>query len=303
MDHEWQHRVARGELPTQYEALAARTAAQLIPDGGTEITTLHASYRSTATGGVFGTRSLVVGERLLIAAGLAQETEGRIVPLDALGELRADDDAQWCHSVLESLLAQGRPMWLAVAAGSGEVDWALVPDDASSALEFLPPEQREALLLSLGWRFTEGERERVGDLAEEHVVERMRALLDAAGRPDLAANVRRVSLISDALGYDVTVPALTRDTLRLEVKGTRAAGSDYVIYLSRNEANVGLRDPAWRLVVCAVGADDTVQTRGWLTGDEIAPLLPHDRSAQSAWHTVEIALSDDALHVGEPPLT
>jgi hypothetical protein len=81
----------------------------------------------------------------------------------------------------------------------------------------------------MGRRFSDADARRTGDLAEAHVTKACRAQLSGAGRDDLAALVRRVSLTSDQLGYDVTAPRLDGSTRRLEVKGTRMSGQQLLV--------------------------------------------------------------------------
>src|SRR5688500_16852398 len=102
----------------------------------------------------------------------------------------------------------------------------MIQDAATATLEQASPGPSEYSqnLLAMGRRFSDADAKRTGDLAEAHVTEACRAQLIEAGRDDLAARVRRVSLTSDQLGYDITAPRLDDSTRRIEVKGTRAPG-------------------------------------------------------------------------------
>ena len=66
-----------------------------------------------------------------------------------------------------------------------------------------------------------------------------------------------MSKIADTLGYDVTEPQPSGGKGRYEVKTTRGVGSIVEVYLSRNEAQTGLRDPSWSLIVCRVDHQNT----------------------------------------------
>jgi hypothetical protein len=157
------------------------------------------------------------------------------------------------------------------------------------------PLEREAFLLKLGRRHSEEELREVGELAESHVEVEVRTQLIFQGRGDLAQRVRRVSLLSDELGYDVTAPRLDGSDRRLEVKGTRGEGSVVRIVISRNEANVGLRDPDWALVVCRVGRNQIVSTLGWTTGPAIASQLPSDPETGGKWDSATLYLDVQEL--------
>ena len=82
----------------------------------------------------------------------------------------------------------------------------------------------------------------IGAAGEEIVLQECRAALSALGRADLAVRARRVSLISDQLGYDIVAPSVAGGGWRIEVKTTRTSAVLAKIILTRNEARVGLKD-------------------------------------------------------------
>jgi hypothetical protein len=119
----------------------------------------------------------------------------------------------------------------------------------------------------------------------------------------LARGVRRVSLTSDQLGYDVTAPRIGGSARLLEIKTTTAAlvGSTVAIHLSRGEARTGLRLPDGSLVVCAVENVDQCEARiiGWCEYDTIAGALPHDTPA-GRWEHARLELEVARLLPGLP---
>jgi len=85
-------------------------------------------------------------------------------------------------------------------------------------------------------------RREVGEIGEDIVTGAARSELLDLGHADLARAVRRVSLISDQLGYDVVAPRVGGPNRLLEVKATTGPHDDPIrIHLSRNEAAVGAR--------------------------------------------------------------
>jgi hypothetical protein len=68
-------------------------------------------------------------------------------------------------------------------------------------------QRRQELLLALAQRFDDTHRRLIGEIGEDLVLEAARAELQQVGHADLARSVRRVSLTSDQLGYDVTALA------------------------------------------------------------------------------------------------
>jgi hypothetical protein len=116
------------------------------------------------------------------------------------------------------------------------------------------------------------------------VVDLSRQDLARAGRPDLAALVQRVSLISDQLGYDVVAPTLRGKVRRMEVKTTsRSAQTHFEVYLSRNEAAVAVRDPSWTLVLCQACDSSRAEVVGWCRANAFAPVLPSDKHPRGRW--------------------
>lgn len=142
-------------------------------------------------------------------------------------------------------------------------------------------------------------REEVGARAEQFVVDECQRQLRALARDDLAARVSQVSMISDRFGYDVSTPTLDGPVCHLEVKGsTAASGHLFTFFLSRNEYDVGRRDPDWSLVACLV-ADGDVQVLGHLvTAHPLDPYVPDDRNGR--WTEAMVRLPKHLLSSGLP---
>lgn len=296
-------RFAGGTLPTAHQLRSALRCGRLIDEGGSQVEVTRASYRLVPYGGLYRSDDLLVGEDVLIAAGLVREDDGVLFPADGLREIAHVSDADGCEGVLAALLNRRAPLWLLAATADGVLEEELIPDDERTKLrEVLDPQAREALLLSLGRRFSQEERALTGAIAERFLVARCRAELRAHGASDLAESVRRVSEISDQLGYDISAPRLDHSTRRIEAKGTRAGGTTVVFYLSRNEAERGLADPDWSLVACRVAADDAVALVGYVPGPELRAYLPNDPRPETRWQTIRLELPEAAFTAGLPPV-
>lgn len=140
-----------------------------------------------------------------------------------------------------------------------------------------------------------------GARGEEFVVELCREHLRELDRPDLAAAVKRVSLRSDELGYDVTSPDTTGHRHRIEVKTTSSASVGRVeFFLSRNEAIVGARDPGWSLVAVRRVRDDSLELVGWCSSVSLVPHLPRDISRQGRWTNVRLSIAITDFRPGLP---
>ncbi len=279
-----------------------RAATRLAPAllGSTTADARREMYRRLPTGGLLGIDDLAAGEALLVQLGLLQRgpVPGELVASPGLTVVAVlPHDQAWALIVRTALTAGAGPWAAAVLAGP-EPDYNAVPDAARRLLEGLNPDEREAALLAAARRADLEGHADAGERGEVLVVRSARAELEAAGRPDLAQQVQRVSLISDQLGYDVNAPTLDGRTRRFEVK---TAGRVLRVHLSRTEADVGVRDPAWALVVCSfTGHDDELAVAGWCRGDELLPLLPTDTHPRGRWADVILALPPGMLHPGLP---
>jgi len=176
-------------------------------------------------------------------------------------------------------------------------------DELEAVLEAtaLDAERREELLLALGAIFDDTHARLVGEIGEEIVVQAAKDQLIGVGHPELVPQVRRVSLGSDALGYDVTAPRTTGSKRLFEVKASTTR-DQAEFYLSRNEWDTGIRfADDWFLIYCRV--DDTEQRTGeivgWCTASSLSEHVPEDRGS-GEWHSVYLKLSSSALESGLP---
>ena len=272
------------------------------PAGNTE-QSLVLSYDKLATGGLYRTQDLSAGHGLLLRAGLVTVIHGQHIPSEQLIGLCGFPDDVAAEVLLHELLLRNPPLWLYVAVVEDEVRWENVPDADQDALTQLLADaaRREALLLALGRTLDAQHLADIGSAGEEYVVDACQQHLAERNRPDLAAAVHRVSLQSDALGYDVTSPDTTGHRHRLEVKTTSSASAGRVeFFLSRNEAMVGERDPAWSLVAVRRNRDESLDLIGWCSAVHLLPHLPRDLSAQGRWTSVRLSVSTTDFTPGLP---
>lgn len=292
------------ELPSRHLLRAALLAGRaLTAEHGTHLSQLPASWMRTPSDGVYSADELDAGCGLLIEARFLSLSEVFVMPAADLDALLAQPEDDACREILYRLIEGHRPLWIGSATADGQVAAEMIPDAAGAALVqvFPDPGEREQFLLAMGRRFSDADAKRTGDLAEFHVTEACRTQLADAGRDDLAGLVRRVSLSSDQLGYDVTAPRLDGSSRRLEVKGTRTPGSQLLIVISLNEAKVAARDPNWFLVVCRVATDDNVMVIGWTTNALLERRLPVDQVDRGGWLSAAVPIDESELEVGLPP--
>lgn len=264
---------------------------------------LIVSYDNLPTGGLYRTQDLQAGNLLLQRAGLVSQSGDVHTPVEYLLQLRALPDEVAAEMLLHELLLNEPPLWLYAAVVEDEVRWENVPEVDQEALEQLLDDaaRREALLLTLGRTLDAQQLAEYGALGEEFVVVACKNHLQSRDRPDLAASVSRVSLRSDELGYDITSPDTTGHRHRLEVKTTASASAGRVeFFLSRNEATVGIKDPAWSLVAVRRNRDQTLELIGWCSAVHLQPHLPQDLSTQGRWTSVRLSVETTDFTPGLP---
>ena len=251
-------------LPSRHTARAAMHVATMIDAGGSRASDADESYWHRATGGHHPPAELARGQALLVDVGLLVDDGAMLHPTPELAELLAGsaDDA------LAALAAH--------IATSIKVARAL---DEQDVVDLVPDVQRrEELLLQLAQRHDEEHRVALGAAGERLVAAEARRELERLGRPGLAREVRRVSLTSDQLGYDVVAPCLQGPARRMEVKATTSPASVIDIFISRNEARAGESIDGWSLVLCAIRDIDETSGSilGWWSYDLLIGRLPRD---------------------------
>jgi hypothetical protein len=293
----------RTTLPTAHQLRSALRCGRLIDTAGVTVDLLRRSYRLVPYGGLYRSEDLIEAETLLIKAGLVFADGDLLIPMKGLNEIAQASDADGCEALLAALLHEEIPLWLLAATSGGVLADELIPDEEGHKLSsVLGPERREALLLEIGRRFSDEAQAVTGAVAERFVVACCKAELRDVGESELAERVRRVSETSDQLGYDVTAPRRDHSTRRIEVKGTRAGGTNLVFYLSRNEAERSLADPDWSLVGCRIARDDHAKLVGHLFGTQLKAYLPHDPRSEARWQSVRLDVPDADFASGLPPI-
>jgi hypothetical protein len=278
------------ELPTRHLVDAALHVASLLDPRGSPLADAHESYWLHATGGTVPPADLERGERLLVASGLVDERQRILYPKPELIDLLRGTNDDAVSLIAFRVLARS-----ATPFGVSDPDLLeLVPDSV----------RREELLALLRRRFDDVRRREIGAIGEELVVASVRDVLCQLGRPDLAREVRHVSLESDQLGYDISAPRVSGPRRLLEVKATTNLESDneVVVHVTRGETEVGVTYPEqWALVICRVTdvSGRRGGIRGWCGAQAFVPLLPTDGHT-GRWETASIELRSELLEPGLP---
>lgn len=252
------------------------------------------SYWHRATGGTFPAADLRRGEALLLDCALLVDQAGILIPTAYLRELLDGTVDDAIELITARAIEARAPEWL--TAGGDR------PPQAFDEL-ISDPLRREHLLLALGRRFDDSHRRLIGEIGEELVVTEARRELDAIGQHELSRRVRRVSLESDQLGYDVSAPRVGTDNRLMEVKSSTSAPSGkHSLHLTRNEAETGQSYPSdWALVFCHV---TDIENRhgeivGWCSRDALEQLLPIDAPG-GRWEQAWLEIPADSFTPGLP---
>jgi hypothetical protein len=258
--------------------------ASVLSDKGVSLEDAEYTYQSASHAGVFAVSDLKRAEWNLRSLGLAVDREDSIqVSNDMLSLL--DGTLEDAHIAL--LARQIRP--------SAELSVDGLPAGLSL-------DQREALLLALSRRFEETRQREIGSAAERLVELAARTELEELGEFELSRRVRRVSLLSDQLGYDIVAPSMSGRSRRFEVKGTAIPiGDTFRFHISRNEADYGKQDPLWFMIACHISDLEAGQGEiiGWCSIEGIAEFLPIDATG-GKWASAEITLPRTALKARIP---
>ena len=264
---------------------------------------LRASYLQVPVEGVVGPADFDSAERLLTTHGLLQLTGGTCSAGEELAAAGAIEEDEGRRLILMLLVKRLRPLWVEILAGfENDLTNAPLPAEVVELLrrEFVDPDERERFLLRLGRQFEHDRLSRTGCLGEEAVVAACKAVLRTHGLEKLAKFVRRVSVLSDQLGYDVVTPTLSGGTARLEVKTSRlATGAALRFFLSQNEALVAQEDPHWHLVLC-VARENEVDILGWCRPQRFMHLLPKNTGPDGEWVSCRLSISLAHLEPGLP---
>lgn len=258
------------------------------------------AYSHFASEGLFSPHDLVLGETILLAAGLVRLKDAGLVAASGWNRKSSGATDEICVGILAAYLGATQPVWLTAVASRGILAEELVPEEVLDALQGLmpDPERREAFLLNAARLYDDSPASEIGAIAEDFVVELAKTEL-APFSPALADGVARVSLVSDQLGYDVVAPLVHGGFRRMEVKATGGLGRVVTVFLSRNEAEVGLRDPDWALVICRVRTLESTELLGWLRGESLRNRLPVDR-AGGTWEKSRLSIHASDLRPGIP---
>ncbi|MEU9380239.1 DUF3883 domain-containing protein [Streptomyces sp. NPDC048279] len=203
----------------------------------------------------------------------------------------ASSDAPVNFRVFEAAVTQTRVPWFRDAdlliRGPNEL-----PEDALRAAEALgvSPDEAYAQVNAAWGKVDTEERSRIGSAGELALLEVLSE--SAEGR------VEHVAAWSDGYGYDIFVDA-HHHSAHLEVKTTVRMGR-LTVYISRNEYETMLRDPAWELVTVRLTPELKLRAVAAVPKDWIAEHVPSDRTARGRWQSCRLDIPPEVPVPGIP---
>ncbi|MFI6796076.1 protein NO VEIN domain-containing protein [Streptosporangium canum] len=205
--------------------------------------------------------------------------EGRLAAVSSKMEL----------ALLKAAIVRADPLWLR------DADQLIItpddlPEDAAAAGDALGLNPRETLAaVRAAWGKVDTTTRHELGLAGEQALVRLLQDLNCL-------TVTYVAEYADGLGYDVAV-AGDGFHLNFEVKSTTRRGR-LTVYLSRNEYEVMLTDPRWRLVVVLVGQDTRADAVGTIDAEWITHHAPIDVSSLGRWESVRFDIPHEVARNG-----
>lgn len=282
---------------------AAFWIGRIMPRAGESLSVLSESWMNLPLAGQVDVPEWEATLNALVALRLVNVSDGTLLPDHTFSEACSGRYVDSIEPLLALILDRAEPLWLIAAAADGQgIRSEFLPDAVLSGLSVLmpDPERREAFLLARARVVNPDVLREIGDTGEDYVVLSCRSQLHSLGASTLANAVRRVSLISDELGYDIVAPRINSSTRRIEVKTVSSSGNSVGFYISRNEINVGLADQDWALVVVRVAAGDCA-ILGWTSAESLRSLLPRDCDWRGSWQTARLTVALSYLQRGLPP--
>lgn len=193
--------------------------------------------------------------------------------------------------LLAAMLDAEQPPWLADADALVNTP-ADLPEDVADLATALGLTDQDALTTigAAHERIDLAERAAVGLAGELRIVELLESRWHGC--------TRHVAAERDGLGYDIALET-SGTTWHLEVKSTERRGR-LVLHVSRREHEVGLQDPAWRLVAVGLGQDRRLGCIATVDYSRLTTRAPHDHHAAASWESVRFDVTPDLLVEGLP---
>lgn len=223
---------------------------------------------------------------LLRSIGMIDSCAGTVALAKQYRELPAPQASQL---LFEKMIEQAAPAWLP----DSDIlvpDPSEIPEDAAQLGSTLGLQELQcyAAVRNVHNRVNLEKRKLIGDAGEL-------ALLRFLEEKWPGATVH-IAALGDGYGYDIAFRYKGQEW-HLEVKSTTRRGR-LTIHLSRNEYEVSLSDPHWRLIVA--GLDENLQLKALATlmPGQLGALAPADTSIRARWQSAAFEINKSSLSKG-----
>ena len=146
-------------------------------------------------------------------------------------------------------------------------------------------------------KFDDEHLKKIGLEGEKWVLEQYKSSLGT----EFVGGVRQVSLTDDTLGFDIVTSSLRYrgQYIHIEVKTTVRASPRFEFYLSRNEYEVGLKDPKWVLLLVRKQSG-LFEVFGHVHHGSLVNLVPEDVDKSGSWASAKLSLDSSDVHNSLP---
>lgn len=191
--------------------------------------------------------------------------------------------------LFERSLEKASPPWL-IDADLLVPDDSELPQDAAKLASTLGLSDRIAFhtVRQIHGRIDLAQQARIGSAGEKAVVELLEAVWPGS--------TVHVATTSDGFGYDILFRHADMEW-HLEVKSTTRRGR-LVLYLSRHEHEVGLREPNWRLIVAGLDDNLNLQAIATIRHSQLLNRAPNDSCAEAEWKSAAHQVTPEDLQPG-----
>ena len=277
-------------LPTQHSIEAAIHVARVVGLSRARLVDTRESYWRRALGGSLSPLDLQIGEELLLACELIEVIGDDLVVSNQLIDLISSDVGDFAA-------------YLCLRGVAVQANVDIESDAFLTELASVVPggARQERVVQGLHHLFSDVTLKEIGNIGEELVETQVKNELFVLGYPHLAAKVVRVSLFDDTAGYDIWAPSIGGGERLLEVKATTRHVDPFSVFISRNEADTGIRRGDWSLIACHISsvARREGEIKGWIAARELSMSFPND-SPGGSWEVAKISIHSASLVPGIP---
>lgn len=290
------------DLPTRHQVRSACQVATLLDGSRTSMENARDLYRTSPDELRYSIDDLLVGQELLVGAGVLLLDGDDLVATQSIATLARLDEETAALALLARLLERRPPTWLRGAARGETIVYELIPDSTRQQLvDLFPALAHGEAVLRAAARSTElRPAQSAAQAGRDLVLDACRKQLSAAGHAEHLEHVVELGELAAGLGYDVVAPRIAGGMRKLAVHTTRKVGWRAELQLTRTEVEAGRANDDWALVVCTHDTSGEPSVAGWCNSATLESLMPHDEHPHCHWALASLMIIGEALAPGLP---